>query len=75
MMMMMKTANVMINFNNDTVDFGGKNVIKLICSSGANHCLPFTRCYLQSTPSNTGIKNLVLHATETHESQREKEEI
>ena len=39
----MKRAEMIINFSNDTVNVGGKDIIKLTCTTSGHYCLPLIR--------------------------------
>ena len=69
----MKRAEMMIDFSNDTVNVGGKDIIKLTCTSSGHYYLPLTRLLLHDSSSHSRI---VLHAvnlkTMTAEEKRRK---
>ena len=45
----MKRAEMTIDFSNDTVNVGEKDIIKLTCTSAGHYCLPLTRLLLRSS--------------------------
>ena len=49
----------MINVSDDTVNVGGKDIIRLTCTTSGHYCLPLTRLLLHDSSSYCGI---VLHA-------------
>ena len=55
----MKRAEMIINFSNDAVNVGGKDIIKLTCTTSGHYCLPLTRLLFHDSSSNCKI---VLHA-------------
>ena len=55
----MKRAEMIIDFSNDMVNVGGKDIIKLTCTSSGHYCLPLTRLLLHDSSPRSGI---VLHA-------------
>ena len=46
----MKRAEMIINFSNDTVNVGGKDIIKLTCTTSGHYCLPLTDCCFMILP-------------------------
>ena len=69
----MKRTEMIIDFSNDTVNVGGKDIIKLICTSSGHYCLPLTRLLLHNYSPHSRI---VLHAvnlkTMTADEKRRK---
>ena len=55
----MKRAEMIINFSNDTVNVGGKDIIKFTCTTLGHYCLPLTRLLHHDSSSCCRI---VLHA-------------
>ena len=55
----MKRAEMIIDVSNDMVNVGGKDVIKLTCTSSGHYCLPLTRLLLHDSSPHSKI---VLHA-------------
>ena len=45
----MKRAEMIIDFSNDTVNVGGKDIIELTCTSSGHYCLPLTRLLLHDS--------------------------
>ena len=41
---------MIINFSNDTVNVGGKDIIKLTCTTLGHCCLPLTDCCIMILP-------------------------
>ena len=54
----MKRAEMITDFSNDTVNVGGKDIIKLTCTSSGHYCLALTR--------------LLLHDSSPHDEKRRK---
>ena len=44
-----------IDFSNDTVNVGGKDIIKLTCTTSDHYCLPLTRMLLRDSSSHCRI--------------------
>ena len=55
----MKRAEMIIDFSNDMVNVGGKDIIMLTCTTSGHYCLPLTRLLLHESFSHCTI---VLHA-------------
>ena len=55
----MKRAEMIIDFSNESVNVGGKDIIKLTCRSSGHYCLPLTRLLLHDSSLHSRI---VLHA-------------
>ena len=47
----MNRAEVKMNFSDDTVNVGGKDIIKLTCTTSGHYCLPLTRLLLHDSSS------------------------
>ena len=54
----LKRAEMIIDFSNDTVNVGGKDIIKLTCTTSDHCCLPLTRMLLHDSSSHCRI---ILH--------------
>ena len=55
----LKRAETITDFSNDTVNVGGRDIIKLTCTSSGHYCLPLTRLLLHDSSPHSRI---VLHA-------------
>ena len=69
----MKKAEMIIDSSNDTVNVGGKDIIKLTCTSSGHYCLPLTRLLLHdSSPHNRIVLHAVNLKTMTVDEKRRK---
>ena len=69
----MKRAEMIIDYSNDTVNVGGKDIIKLTYTSSVHYCLPLTRLLLHDSSPHSRIVLYAVHLkTMTVDEKRRK---